>query len=203
MSLYPIVDAQSASPRRYPPQRVRRERAGRRGGSIRDLTDAQWALIAPLVTPPVGGRRGRPPAHPMRAIVAAILYVTCTGCPWRACREFPPPGTVYWWFARWRDDHTLMRLHDRLREQCRTAAGRHRHPTAGAIDSQSVRAADTVPDAAAGSTSRRRSTAVNATSSWTPWACYWPSWSPARTSMTAASPGTCSGAPDCSTPACA
>ncbi|MEE3917773.1 IS5 family transposase [Micromonospora sp. BRA006-A] len=92
------------------------------------------------------GRRGRPPAHPMRAIVAAILYVTCTGCPWRALpREFPPPGTVYWWFARWRDDHTLMRLHDRLREQCRTAAGRHRHPTAGAIDSQSVRAADTVP----------------------------------------------------------
>ncbi|MEE3918671.1 IS5 family transposase [Micromonospora sp. BRA006-A] len=147
MSLYPIVDAQSASPRRYPPQRVRRERGlAARRRYPGDLTDAQWALIAPLVTPPVGGRRGRPPAHPMRAIVAAILYVTCTGCPWRALpREFPPPGTVYWWFARWRDDHTLMRLHDRLREQCRTAAGRHRHPTAGAIDSQSVRAADTVP----------------------------------------------------------
>ena len=147
MTLYPITVTPSASPRRYPSQRVRRERERAvRRRYPGDLTDAQWALIAPLVTPVSVGRRGRPPSHPMRAIVTAILYVACTGCPWRALpREFPPPGTVYWWFARWRDDHTLMRLHDRLREQCRTAAGRHAHPSAGAIDSQSVRAADTVP----------------------------------------------------------
>ena len=55
----------------------------------------------------------------------AILYVTRTGCAWRYLpKDFPPWRTVYGYFAAWRDDGTLIRLHDRLRDQARIAAGR-------------------------------------------------------------------------------
>jgi putative transposase len=64
--------------------------------------------------------------------------------------DFPPWQTVYGYFAAWRDDGTLARLHHQLRAQARAAAGRHREPTAAVIDSQSVRAADTVPIASRG-----------------------------------------------------
>ena len=64
--------------------------------------------------------------------------------------DFPPWQTVYGYFAAWRDDGTLARLHDALRAQVRAAAGRNTEPTAAVIDSQSVRAADTVPKASRG-----------------------------------------------------
>jgi putative transposase len=77
--------------------------------------------------------------------VNAILYVGRTGCPWRYLPAgYPPWPTVYGYFARWRDDGTLARLHGRLRDTARAAAGRSPQPTAAIIDSQSVRAADTV-----------------------------------------------------------
>jgi transposase len=116
-----------------------------------DLTDAQWQVIAPHLPPEVPGRRGRPRIWPLRRIVEAILYVDRTGCAWRylPC-DFPPWQTVYGYFAAWRDDGTLARLHDGLRAQVRTAAGRNVEPTAAVIDSQSVRAADTVPKATRG-----------------------------------------------------
>jgi transposase len=111
-----------------------------------DLTDAQWQLIAPYLPAEVPGRRGRPRIWPLRVIVEAILYVDRTGCAWRYLpSDFPPWRTVYGYFAAWRDDGTLARLHDGLRAQVRTAAGRDPEPTAAVIDSQSVRAADTVP----------------------------------------------------------
>jgi transposase len=79
------------------------------------------------------------------------LYLDRTGCAWRYLpADFPPWQTVYGYFARWRDDGTLHRLHDALRAQARTAAGRNAEPTAAVIDSQSVRAADTVPRASRG-----------------------------------------------------
>src|SRR6201981_2402734 len=111
-----------------------------------DLTDAQWQVIAPHLPPEVPGRRGRPRVWPRRAIIDAILYVDRAGCPWRYLPDsFPPWPTVYGYFAAGRDDGTLARLHDALRAQVRAAAGRDPEPTAAVIDSQSVRAADTVP----------------------------------------------------------
>lgn len=113
-----------------------------------DLTDRQWRLVEPLLPPPKAG--GRPESHPRREIVNAILYLVRTGCAWRMLpREFPPWQTVYWYFAAWRDDGTLVRLHDTLREQVRARqrrGPRRRDPTpsAGVVDSQSLRGADTV-----------------------------------------------------------
>jgi transposase len=83
--------------------------------------------------------------------VEGILYLDRTGCAWRYLpADFPPWRTVYGYFAAWRDDGTLARLHDALRAQVRAAAGRDTGPTAAVIDSQSVRAADTVPRASRG-----------------------------------------------------
>jgi putative transposase len=84
-------------------------------------------------------------------IVEAILYLDRTGCPWRYLPDsFPPWPTVYGYFAAWRDDGTLAAVHDALRARVRAAAGRDTEPTAAIIDSQSVRAADTVPRASRG-----------------------------------------------------
>jgi transposase len=106
-------------------------------------------VIGPLL--PGRCRRGRPPVHARRGIVNAILYVNRTGCAWRYLpKDFPPWRTVYGYFAAWRDNGTLRRLHDRLRGQARSAGGRGPQPTAAVIDSQSVRAADTVPKASRG-----------------------------------------------------
>ena len=97
------------------------------------------------------GGRGRPRIWPLRQIVDAILYLDRTGCPWRYLpASFPPWQTVYGYFAAWRDDGTLPRLHSELRAQVRARAGRDAQPTAAVIDSQSVRAADTVPKASRG-----------------------------------------------------
>jgi putative transposase len=79
------------------------------------------------------------------------LYLDRTGCAWRYLpADFPPWQTVYGYFAAWRDDGTLARLHDVLRTRVRVAAGRKPQPTAAVIDSQSFRAADTVPKATRG-----------------------------------------------------
>ena len=111
----------------------------------------RWRVIAPHLPADMPGRRGRPRVWPARRIVEAILYLDRTGCPWRSLpSDFPPWQTVYGYFAAWRDDGTLTRLHDTLRELVRTAAGRHPQPSAAVIDSQSVRAADTVPKASRG-----------------------------------------------------
>ncbi len=92
------------------------------------------------------GRRGRPRIWPPRRIIEAILYLDRTGCAWRYLpADFPPWQTVYSYLAAWRDDGTLARLHEVPRSLVRTAAGRKPQPTAAVIDSQSVRAADTVP----------------------------------------------------------
>ena len=116
-----------------------------------DLADAQWQVIAPHLPAEVPGRRGRPRVWPLRAIIEAILYLDRAGCAWRYLpADFPPWRTVYGYFATWRDDGTLARLHDALRVQVRAAAGRDAEPTAAVIDSQSVRAADTVPRASRG-----------------------------------------------------
>jgi len=135
------------------PARAQGTRWAGRGakGYPSDLTDAQWQVIAPHLPPDRPGRRGRPRVWPRRRIVEAILYLDRTGCAWRYLpADFPPWQTVYGYFAAWRDDGTSARLHDTLRAQVRAAAGRTDQPTAAVIDSQSVRAADTVPKASRG-----------------------------------------------------
>ena len=140
------------------------------GGYPSDLTDAQWQVIVPHLPAERPGRRGRPRIWPARRIVEAILYVDRTGCAWRYLpADFPPWRTVYGYFAAWRDDGTLARLHGELRARARAAAGRKPQPTAAVIDSQSVRAADTVPkttrgwDAAKKVNGRKRHIAVDTT----------------------------------------
>jgi transposase len=108
-----------------------------------DTSDEQWALIEPLLPPVNLG--GRPEKHPRRAVVVAILYVVRTGCAWRQLpADFPPWQTVYWYFARWEEQRVTLRLLDALRQRVRLADGRHAEPSAGVIDSQSVKGADTV-----------------------------------------------------------
>jgi len=107
-----------------------------------DLTDAQWALIEPMVPVKPGGR---PAKHPRRRIVEAILYLNRTGCSWRQLpHDFPPWDTVYWYFKRWNTEGTTDRIHDALRDAARDAAGRDPMASAGIVDAQSVQGADTV-----------------------------------------------------------
>jgi len=112
------------------------------------MTDAQWALVEPLLPPPgnTGGRGGRPEKHPRRRVLDAIFYIVRGGIAWAALpAEFPPAKTVYGLFRRWVQAGAWTRLHDALRDRARIAARRHPLPTAAVIDSASVRGADTVP----------------------------------------------------------
>src|SRR2546426_7772260 len=103
-----------------------------------DLTGRQWDCIKELI--PAAKPGGRPRELDMRAVINAILYLVTTGCQWRMLpREYPAWQSVYTYFQQWRDDGTWQRLHDTLRAQVRRRAGRHKQPTAGALDSQSVK----------------------------------------------------------------
>src|SRR5215212_9921345 len=103
-----------------------------------DLTDAAWDLIKDLIPPPKPGGRHR--ALEMRAVVNAIFYVVDGGIKWRMLpHEYPKWPSVYWYFSQWRDSGDWQRLPDTLRARVRQQAGRHKHPTAGCVDSQSVK----------------------------------------------------------------
>jgi putative transposase len=104
-----------------------------------DLTDEQFALIAPHLPRPK--RTGRPPAD-LRAVLNAILYLVRTGCQWRMLpKDFPPWSTVHTWYRRWRRDGTWERITEALRRAVRRTAGRHPSPRSSAVDSQSVKTA--------------------------------------------------------------
>lgn len=113
-----------------------------------DLTDAQWAVLEPEARAAMRAlvrASGRPMVHDLRAMVDAVGYVTRYGIEWRALpADFPPHEAVYAFFARWSARGLPQRLVDALRARIRVARGRDPLPTAGSIDSQSVKAADTV-----------------------------------------------------------
>jgi len=103
-----------------------------------DLTDAQWELIRPLVERE--RRMGRPTSTDLREVVNALLYLNRTGCPWRLLpTDFPKWNTVRYYFDRWTFDGTFIRINDTLRQRARVKVGRHPDPSAGIIDSQSVK----------------------------------------------------------------
>jgi putative transposase len=103
-----------------------------------DLTDAQWAILEPLVPAPKSG--GRPALHPRRELVNAMLYVLRSGEAWRLLpHDLPPWQTVYHYFRLWRDDGTWERVNARLRERVRVKAGRDPTPSGAILDSQSVK----------------------------------------------------------------
>src|SRR5438067_2670202 len=115
--------------------RLQYRREGLRFAS--DTTDAEWALLKPLMPEPAG--IGRPRTTDLRAVINAILYLLWTGCQWRALpHEFPPRSTVQGYFYRWRDDGTWQRINARLVARARQKQGRTLTPSAGIIDSQSV-----------------------------------------------------------------
>jgi putative transposase len=103
-----------------------------------DLTDRQWNYILSLIPPSKPG--GRPRSLDMRQVLNAILYIVVSGVQWRMLpKEYPAWQSVYHYFRCWRKDGTWKRIHDTLRALVRQKAGRHKHPTAGALDSQSVK----------------------------------------------------------------
>jgi len=105
-----------------------------------DLTDQQVAVLKPHLPPPA--KRGRKPT-PWREVLNAIFYLLRSGCAWRMLpKHFPPWQTVYGWLRRWQHRGVWDKLHEALRVGVRQRGSKHRQPSAGIIDSQSVKVAD-------------------------------------------------------------
>ena len=107
-----------------------------------DLTLAQWGILSPMLRPNTG--RGRRNIHDLKDIVDAILYINVNGCKWVDLpHDFPPPTSVSHHYRKWSKDGTWRQINDTLREAVREQAGRDPHPSLGAIDSQTMKAAAT------------------------------------------------------------
>jgi transposase len=117
------------------------------------MSDEEWHVTEPALPAPAwqAGKGGRPAEHCRRDIVDAIRYLVKEGIQWRAMpADFPPYQTVYDVLHGWQRSGATEQMHDELRLQCRIAAGRKPEPSAAVIDSQSVRAAETVARASRG-----------------------------------------------------
>lgn len=103
-----------------------------------DLTDAEWSVVGALL--PDGKQLGRPRKVDLRDIWNAIQYIATAGCAWSLLpTDFPPVSTVRYYFYRWRDDGLLHEVNRALVSMARCAQGRNAQPSAGVIDSQSVK----------------------------------------------------------------
>jgi len=106
-----------------------------------DLTDEQWAIMAPLIPPAKQSPRGgHPRTVDMREVLNTLFYLNRSGCQWDMLpHDLLPKSTVYDYFAQWRDDGTWTKMVQTLRERTRVAAGREPTPSAACIDSQTVK----------------------------------------------------------------
>jgi transposase len=121
-----------------PEHRIAAERSGLRYPS--DLTDAEWAMVAPMIPPAKSGGRRR--TVNLREVLNGICYVLWTGCQWPAMpKDLPPKSTVWEYFNLWTCDGTLERIHHALYVAVREQASRQASPTTAIIDSQSAKAA--------------------------------------------------------------
>jgi len=92
---------------------------------------------------PAAKKGGRHRSVNIRKVVDAIFYVNKGGIQWDMLpKDFPPKGTVYWYFSQWKKDGTLEKIHDKLRKIVRVTEGKEPEPTAGIIDSQSVKTSE-------------------------------------------------------------
>ena len=105
-----------------------------------DLSDEEWALVAPLISPAKRGGRRR--EIDVREVLNAIFYVLSTGCQWQALpKDLPPKSTAHYYFMLWDWDGTLERIHNALYIETREHEGRDASPSVAIIDSQSAKAA--------------------------------------------------------------
>jgi putative transposase len=103
-----------------------------------DMRDAEWLLLSFFLGPPC--RLGRPREVDLRTVVNAIFFLLTSGCQWRALpKEFPPRATVQYYFYLWRDQRLWQRINFMLVRRARQAVGRNLIPSAGVVDSQSVK----------------------------------------------------------------
>src|SRR5918998_4665243 len=103
-----------------------------------DLSDKEWAILEPLLPPPRRG--GRPRTHSNREVLNAISYLLRSGCSWRMLpHDLPPWKTVYDYLRTWRSAGVFEQIHTLLREKTRLSLGREATPSAGVLDSQSVK----------------------------------------------------------------
>jgi transposase len=118
-----------------------------------DTSDAQWQILAGVLPWPrwLDGAGGRPEEYCRRTVIDAIFYLADNGAKWRNLpSDFPPWRTVYGLFSRWWITGEVTAVHNDLRDTLRAAAGRDVDPTAAILDSQTVRAAETVGAATRG-----------------------------------------------------
>jgi transposase len=152
-----------------PEHRVAADRRGLRYAS--DLSDAEWAIIAPMIPPAKRGGRRR--EVDVREVLNAIFYVLWTGCQWKALpKDLPPRSTVWDYFDLWSWDGTLEGVHEALYVESRERAGREASPTTAIIDSQTAKGASKGGPRLIrrATTLARRRRGASATSSSTRWA---------------------------------
>lgn len=103
-----------------------------------DLSDAEWAILRPLMPPPKGF--GHPVEVDFREILNAVFYVQRTGCQWEMLpHDLPPYTTVYGYFRKWQRKGIWQKMHDKVRQQVRQADNRDVQSTVAIADSQSVK----------------------------------------------------------------
>ena len=108
-----------------------------------DMTDQEWEIIRPLI--PAAKKGGRKRTVNIRNVLDAIFYVTRGGIQWAMLpNNFPPMSTVYWYFAQWKRDGTIEKIHDKLRKIVRVTEEKEAEPTAGIIDSQSSKTTEEI-----------------------------------------------------------
>lgn len=103
-----------------------------------DLSNREWALLAPFMPPPP--EEGRPREYDFREILNGIYYVLRSGCSWRMLpHDLPDWQSVYHYFRKWSKDGTWERINQALNEQLRVQLGKESQPSTGILDSQSVK----------------------------------------------------------------